>query len=944
MRRPSELLRLVRADIHFDALCEQALQAIANFGGQIWTDTGEHDPGVTFIEGYSYSTSDLSYRHTLPLADLLTPSVDEQLPGGGLFPVDFGPQTALTCGPITPADYRRALLDLTDPQETYYLYRDVQLIALDSDDPASANCFDYIYYYDPESLEFGFTKEGASAVTYCLRGDYALYLEPTRESAANSAEAQQVLGAFLTDYRNLCECISKIVVAQPVKINPIADIQIEEGAQDYARIYADIYTATEAYISPTVDHESTAALQQQGFATEDIYDGPYLLHGWQPQLPAATDYTNTVYVNLSGLAQKWMQIEGVKSILSLREYSDPPSGSGMWTWNTAGPNRYPQTWGDDPIGTLVQSVRLITADGKIVVCSKDDIEAQLPAVVIQRNPPVVLPYGKARNLSQYHPVTDRMPACYGLQLPIGYGGPQPLYQYLLPFEQAMANGCRQLAMLPALLSFIRDGDTVWGAQWPYADGSAGDSAHAAYKNLLVDQITSSAEDYDQELNVVNFLLGYFGTQRASQMLDTSQDEFLQVEQDYLAEVTSLAYRRANIRVDRVSALQKRIAARMGWGETLFSHPVEMGRLPFYLVEHRSLLPAKPSAAYDTPVYPTAVDLSEDGRTLTVTCPATPSLSDLQSGDLIDFRLYPESNGMTLQGLIVDKVDAASQSFTLQLAANPPLAARVSAVLEAQEDHALYWQNCQAWLREIVYPLTYAADTPDPPVAPVVLTIASSFPFPAGVREGDLLSIDAISGPDGTSWSMKVLVKQVDGIAGTLEVIPAAGETGAFPSPADAGGYTWHTLSIADRFSMVVSLVLNKGMLPQGGDPDATESWIKQCVQAELPAHIALMIHWLSSDPHDPQSFASFALSYAVWQGTKTAPSTATFQLLWKLGLGRVPAALDVGIGAMIIAKPEQQTEVIGASGDEWNVDVIVENSLFFVPKNDSLPPADGIKE
>jgi hypothetical protein len=67
-------------------------------------------------------------------------------------------------------------------------------------------------------------------------------------------------------------------------------------------------------------------------------------------------------------------------------------------------------------------------------------------------------------------------------------------------------------------------------------------------------------------------------------------------------------------------------------------------------------------------------------------------------------------------------------------------------------------------------------------------------------------------------------------------------------------------------------------------------------------------------------------------------------LLWKLGLGRVPAALDVGIGAMIIAKPEQQTEVIGASGDEWNVDVIVENSLFFVPKNDSLPPADGTKE
>ncbi|WP_225815080.1 hypothetical protein, partial [Photorhabdus antumapuensis] len=77
--------------------------------------------------------SDLAYRHSLPLRDLLTPKKEQQPPDDGIFPQEFGPQQMLTCGPITTEDYRRALLDLhssdavSEKSTGYFFFNDVQL-------------------------------------------------------------------------------------------------------------------------------------------------------------------------------------------------------------------------------------------------------------------------------------------------------------------------------------------------------------------------------------------------------------------------------------------------------------------------------------------------------------------------------------------------------------------------------------------------------------------------------------------------------------------------------------------------------------------------------------------------------------------------------------------------------------------------------------------------
>lgn len=932
----TKLLPLIKKDIHFDTLFAQAEQKVKRYGGQVWSDTGEHDPGVTFLEGFSYSVSDLAYRNTLPLVDLLTPPLEQQTAGDGIFPQDFGPQTALTCSPVTPEDYRRALLDLTDSSESYYLFRNVQLLPLNSDKSADVSAYDYSYYYNTDNQQFSFVvpepADGSEPVSFVLRGNYALYLEPSREMQLHQSDAQTVLDTFLTDHRNLGERISKQIWAGPQEINPVAVVELADGVQNYSAVLAQIYTITENYISPQAQHVSTAELSAQGVATEDIYQGPYLVHGWIPELPPDMDYSTKLSVDLVGLAELWVAIDGVKSIISLQEYT-----THSWDWATSANNSYPQLWGDDPLNQISQSILLITADGTYVTASKEDIAANIAPRAIENNPAVVLPYGQPRNAAQYHPVSDKLPVCYGLQqLPAAPSPQTQLYQFLLPFEQAMANGCQQLALLPQLLSFLRSGSTVWGGQWPYATGSVGDQVHSAYKSALVDQTTAQANDEAQELALLNYLLGYFGTGRASRMLNTSSDEYLSVEQHYLGQISTLTYQRDNIRIDQVSALQKRVAARMGLGESLFVEPVDMSKLPFYLVEHRELLPERPSPLYDALTAPRLVTVSADSTLLTVTSSTSLDLTEMHTGQLVNFVLQGglgisnDTSDFILQALIVNSVDADSHTFTLVIADNPQLQIYLQQVLTAQNSGKLAWRNCQVWLQDVQYPLSYAAGAASPPRAPVTLTIPAEFPFPALVRKGDILLIDAIQPINGQAWSMRAVVNSINGIAGTLTVDKAEGETNDFPAPSDTSNYRWYNTRVVDRFSFVVSLVLNKAMLPADCDQTMTETWIKQCLQAELPAHVALVIHWLEENGGQ-QSFTTFARNYAAWQNKQTAPSTSTYQLLWQLGLGILPL-VRVGIGNMIIATDDQRKAVIGESGNEWNLDVIVDNSLFFVPQ------------
>ncbi|WP_426577555.1 hypothetical protein ACP179_05370 [Xenorhabdus stockiae] len=966
MSNQDVLFHKVKDDIHFDTLLEQAHQVIEQQAGKLWSDTAEHDPGITFLEGFSYGVSDLSYRHTLPLTDLLTPAPNKQQQQGGIFPAEFGPHNTLTCGPITSDDYRKALLDLhssdwvkekpeSEQDKGDFLFRNVQLVR----EPEAQR---YTYWYDATKREYSFVSS-QDAKKFTLRGNYWLYLEPTRRTQENLNSAIQQLTDFLTKNRNIGESVSQIIWTKPADFPLLLEIELDDDVQNVAGIFAAVYSAAEQYLMPEVQRFSTLALKDAGMRNDEIFEGPQLKHGWCPELPIARDYTKKLNLNLSRLVNKLLEIKGVQNVNRLRLDDSfdktliEPINKDSWSWSIK-KGYYPRLWGQNPLHQLAQHdgpLRVITRGGISVTADENQIRANLPNPPLIQNKPVVLPYGRHRDVGSYYPVSDTLPACYELQQPLPKSEPLseceniqrqrliPLHQFMLPFEQLLACGCQQIAMLPKLLAFKREGYEVWGDQWPFKPDSVSNDAHQNYAPALKELLKQIAHDSDHELDIVNYLLGYFGTQRAPRTFLTDINDFRVMQQGYLAQQPILTYHRANIRIDQVSSLQKRIAARIGLGGELFKPEPDLSKLPFYLVEHRALLPIKPNNQFDKEQKPDSVTEENQANQHYLIIQQAGIKGKLTQGQVINLVIYEgeqSQNQFTIYSQMIAKV--GGDQFWLDVGNSTQLEYNLERVMTAAKTKKLFWQNSRVWMEDMSYRLAYASDQSQNgnplPENQRRLSRTAQTPFPSLITVDNEIILTKKLGADSVTQgyadiSEKLYAKIVsfDRIKGTLVIERQDNSTLKFPAPEEAWEYSWHfsgaKYETTDRFSFVISVVVNSELIKISGvDPYKLEAWIKETMLTEFPAHISMIIHWM-----DQESFLNFGNTYQRWQNNGAPLGDAAYSILEKLTLGKLPASLK-GIGTMRIATPYQREEVVGKNNDQWNADKIVQNELFYVPK------------
>lgn len=933
MSNSNELFPVVRDEIDFETLLAQAMQSLKSYSGQYWTDMAEHDPGITLLEAQGYDVADLAYRQTRPLTDLLTPENPPE--GEGLFPPEFGPHQALTCGPITEDDYRRALLDLhsTGTDDGYFFFCNAQLLR----EPGAER---YEYWYDPEYREYSFTQpltKDDVPVRLTLLGNYHLYLMPSRETQLNPQEARDALDTFLLNNRNLGEAVSKIIWLEPEDFTLQLVIELEDDIgtnSNIAAILADIYQVTENYVIPSVQHVSTAQLQAEGVRSEDIHQGPWLQYGWLPRLPSPIDGTTPAIVNLSGLTTALQAVAGVKGIRHLESLTDN-SASSRWQWVAGGAGIYPLLWGSDPLEVLAagDKVKLLASGDVQLTATREAIAAELDRPALIRNEAKVMPYGRWRDLGRYYPATDFIPPCYKLRVPAVSIQQKQLHQFLLAFEQLLANGCQQLALLPALLAFRREGDVVWGQQWPFKDGSVSDAVHLTYRQALESFLEQHRHDREQELAITGFLLGYFNSLLAPDIFTQRANQFLASQQGFLSRHTELTYHRSNVRIDQVSALQRRIAARLGLGGAeIFDDGTPLDELPFYLVEHRALMPVHPDERYNIPLSPVTplLELFNNKRYLVLGGEDSWEVSALRKGQLIDILVdYGTSNPLRIRGQMIEYVDIANNSFWLDVEASTQLEHNLDNILSALPS-ALAWENCDIWLEDMNYPLFYASLQDD--LLPNEKRLACS-PFPVMVKQDDRLVLEYLVTPglpqdgEGQQNNQILTVKSVDRIANTLVV---AGEEGReFPPAEGTTHYQWYFDNDAaslDRFSLMLSVVFNQNLLLNlTSDPYATEEWVKDIILAEIPSYTGVLIHW------KPRwEYRRFASIYRGWQNGGAVLGDRSYDLLYALALGQMPDEL-LGLGSMYIATEEQKLEVVGEGGNQWNSEVIIREQLFYVP-------------
>ncbi|MEB5890003.1 hypothetical protein [Enterobacter roggenkampii] len=918
METKTSLFPVVRDDIHFDTLSSTAQAFLSASGGQLWSHTAATDPGVTLLEAFTYGVSDLAYRHSLPLNDLLTTDDSTKQ---SLFPEAFSPENVLTCDPVTADDYRRALLDLhtTDDDPGHFFFRDVQLIQ----EPAEER---YRYYYHRESREFNFRKgeqDEKDAISLTLKGNYWLYLALQDEN--DRALALERVTTWLEHHRNLGESVSRIIWLSPCAVDLTATIELEDGIDSddkTAEVLARIYQAASEWCSPSIARYTTPQLIEKGMSPDAVMEGPRLQHGWIPQLPDETDYSIKRSVVLNLLVNPLLAIPGVKRIRHLDCKANIKKES------------YACLWKGDSVKQAIKHITLISKGGIHKVVTAAQLRDRLSPEPLLQCFPSLLPTGRYRQPGASHPVSELLPPCYGLQGRVEGSEQKQLHQFMLPFEQLLNNGCQQLAKLPQQLSFERErGSQVWGLQWPLLPASPAREVHQGYAAKLAKFLEENRSDVNKELETVNYLLGYFDRTVAVPGLDTPE-AYLASQQYYLSHYAGLAAQRSTIRTKEMSSLQKRLTARLGlYVDQHAETAARTDTVPFFLIEHRKLLPEKPDAQFDNEQQPASAEVvAREGSSHLKIVLSGGNVQNVRAGQLVDL-LLPAGRGsekQRLRCLLVMSVSPQENAFFLEIAASPQLKNDIQRVINAASQGTLTWCNSVTWLQDMNYQLTPDSNQEKLSANQKRLLIS---PYPVMINPGDRLTAQFEVTPEGAvdedvvRKTLSFNVKEVDPILNT--VVMEIENNDAWPEDNALRSYGWYfgdnTYVGSDRFSFVISLVFRRRLVSQTDDPRAFEAWIKNIIREEVPAHISVVIHWMSDS-----DFSALASNYHAWQTASTEVGIYSFGLLKKLALGHIPSSLN-GIGTMFIADDAQWSEAVGPGGNEWHPEVIEQNELFYIP-------------
>lgn len=424
------------------------MDEVRRLAGRAWTDHNVHDPGITALELLAYALTDLSYRATFPVEDLLAAETDNAASMRAQF---FTARQILPAGPLTTADYRRLLIDLEGVKNawvtpaTQTLWADTVRGALQQAPPA-----------DPR----GFVRVD-------LRGLYAVRIEYMDGlNAAARAETMEGVRARLHANRGLCE---DFVSFDQVREQPFVlcgEIDLEPGA-DVARVHAEILFAVQEYLSPPVLQYSLDEMRLRTnadgapYGMEEIFDGPPLEHGFIDAAELAAAELRTE-VRLSDVVSVVMDVPGVVAVRDLLINAAPPAPPPPGKW------RVPVNANEKPTLDLDRA-RLVfykrhmpfTVERAAWGPYWDDLAAAaLARVETERNEDLPIPLGRWRAPAAYHSFQNHFPALYGLGeagLPSGADARRErlAYQlkgYLLFFDQLMADFMAQLAHVPDLFS------------------------------------------------------------------------------------------------------------------------------------------------------------------------------------------------------------------------------------------------------------------------------------------------------------------------------------------------------------------------------------------------------------------------------------------------------------------------------------------------------------
>jgi hypothetical protein len=469
------------AYLNFQTLREIGIKHLQALSGQLWTDYNLHDPGVTMLEVLCYAVTDLGYRNSFDIQDLLALNPADPQQQENNF---FTPDQILSCNPVTHLDLRKRLIDIPG-------VRNAWLEKLEN--PTSYEPAIYVDYaksklqFDPPagqpSANTSAGQPTATTPRLHPRGLYAVYIDldlAYRKNACGElyrpwSDVLDRVKAVLCDYRNLCEDTHAIFVLGEEEIALCSDIELEAGA-DAEDVLVAIYVRIQAFLSPRLRFYTLQELLAKGKSTADIFagrpavlhDDPYKSHGFidtaelEALTPPAVIYSSDLY-------QEILKVPGVAAVrrLSLINYLNGLSqAQHPWHLHLTKGYRPELTVEFSQIKFFTGVFPIAINTGEVKRRYYEQQAAYIKAVAADSDLDLAVPRGSYYTLADHYSIHHDFPLTYGISAdglpdtasPLRKAQARQLKGYLVFFDQLLANYLAQLAQVRDLFSWEIDAD------------------------------------------------------------------------------------------------------------------------------------------------------------------------------------------------------------------------------------------------------------------------------------------------------------------------------------------------------------------------------------------------------------------------------------------------------------------------------------------------------
>lgn len=232
--------------LDFSKLREKGLEYIQELSGDIWTDYNSHDPGVTMLEQLVYALTDVAYRTSLPIEDLLTTEKDV------LFPIRenafFAPSAILTSHPVTVQDTRKMIIDK---------FENIQNVWISS----------------IQNIASGEQVNGINQIEILPKLKFLKSSEKSKNDFLNDVKL------FLQQNRTIGEWYNAPIVLEPQFLSINFHIYLTDQVDFYATL-AKVFVKLLEFIYSPIQYSSLSEMQNSGFSLQEIFSGPQLKRGF----------------------------------------------------------------------------------------------------------------------------------------------------------------------------------------------------------------------------------------------------------------------------------------------------------------------------------------------------------------------------------------------------------------------------------------------------------------------------------------------------------------------------------------------------------------------------------------------------------------------------------------------------------------------------------------